>query len=286
MNYAHNFTAGSRANQAVQYLDNDMLRRLAPSVFAEAPHESRSSRYDYIPTSRIVDGLREEGFEPVKVITSRTSDESKKGFEKHMIRFRQRSTGQISVGDTFPEVVLVNSHDGSTSYNLMAGLFRLACSNGMIVPQDEVGEIHIRHKGGQVIDDVIDASFTVLDQSMRAIEVIDQWKGIELDTRQQAALAVGAHYLKFADKDGQIDTPITPDQLLTPRRVGDRSNDLWSTFNVVQENVIKGGLRGVRPAQGQKKHRRVTTREVKGIDGNVHLNKALWKLAEALAVAN
>ncbi|MEA9980016.1 DUF932 domain-containing protein, partial [Pseudomonas sp. RTS4] len=71
--------------------------------------------------------------------------------------------------------------------------------------------------------------------------------------------------------------PITPSQLLLPRRREDRSDDLWTTFNRVQENVIKGGLDG-----RNKKGRRTKTRAVNGIDQDVKLNRALWKLAHAM----
>jgi hypothetical protein len=97
-----------------------------------------------------------------------------------------------------------------------------------------------------------------------------------------AALAEAAHVLRFADADGDINTPIRPDQLLIPRRRDDRANDLWTTFNVVQENVIKGGLSAMgRDANGRR--RRTTTRQVNGIDQDVRLNKALFVLAERMA---
>lgn len=264
------------------FLDNDQLRRMAPSVFAEAPHGSRSDRYQYIPTSRVVDALRGEGFQPVKITTARTRDESRHGFEKHMIRFRRHDAVAV-VGQVLPEIVLVNSHDGSTSYNIMAGLFRLVCSNGLVVPQGNLSaECRMRDGGNQIVDDVIEGSFEVLKQSAAAIETADRWQQIQLSPPQQTALAIGAHHLRFADAEGNVDTPIRPEQFLAARRWDDNKSDLWTTFNRVQENAIKGGLTAVgRDAAGRR--RRTTTREVKGIDGNVNLNKALWKLAEHLA---
>jgi hypothetical protein len=80
--------------------------------------------------------------------------------------------------------------------------------------------------------------------------------------------------LRFADADGEVTTPIAPAQLLAPRRREDTANDLWTTFNVVQENVIKGGLHGV-GRDANNRRRRVTTRAVNGIDQDVKLNKAL-----------
>lgn len=277
----HNFTVGAPTNRATKFLSDDEIRRVAPSVFAESPHDVCSDRYTFIPTAAVLAGLRREGFQPVKVVTSRTRDETKKGFEKHMIRFRREDT-QVVVGDVFPEVVLVNSHDRSTSYNLMAGLFRLACSNGLVVPQEELAQTRIRHTGDHIVDDVIEGSYRVLSESTEAIETAQTWGMIELSQPEQQALAIGAHHLRFADAHGNVETPIRPEQFLTPRRMEDDKNDLWTVFNRVQENAIKGGLRGVtRNARGRL--RRTSTREVKGIDGNVNLNKALWLVAQHIA---
>lgn len=264
------------------FLSNDQLARVAPSVFAESAHESRSSRYSYIPTSKVVDGLRSEGFAPVRVQVSRVRDDGRKGFEKHMIRFRHVDSLVKSVGDVFPEIVLVNSHDGSTSYKLSAGLFRLVCSNGLVVSQGDIDEVRVKHSGKSIVDDVIEGSYRVLHQSQIGVETASRWSQLQLTDGEANALALGAHHLRFADAAGEIDTPIQPAQLLAPRRSDDRKNDLWTTFNRVQENVIRGGLHAyARDNSGRR--RRVSTREVKGIDGNINLNKAMWKLAEHLA---
>ena len=66
-------------------------------------------------------------------------------------------------------------------------------------------------------------------------------------------------------------------QILSPRRWQDESNDLWTTYQRMQENLIKGGLSG-RNAKGGRTH----TRAVRGIDGDVKLNRALWVMAETL----
>jgi hypothetical protein len=44
-----------------------------------------------------------------------------------------------------------------------------------------------------------------------------------------------------------------------------------------------GGLRGTAPATEKSPSRRIRTREVKGIDANVRLNRSLWTLAEKFA---
>ncbi|EPT4935903.1 DUF932 domain-containing protein, partial [Escherichia coli] len=70
-------------------------------------------------------------------------------------------------------------------------------------------------------------------------------------------------------------TPVTPEQIITPRRLEDKQNDLWTTWQRVQENMIKGGLSG-RSASGKN----TRTRGITGIDGDIRINKALWMIAE------
>lgn len=276
---SHNFTSGTPANSPTVFLSDDDLRKQAPSIFAEAAHESRSTRFAHIPTSVVIQGLRREGFQPVKVTVARVRDTDRKGFEKHMIRFRQNDI--VKVGDLVPEVVMTNAHDGSSAGKLSAGIFRLLCSNGLVVSAGPNTEISVRHTG-RAVEDFIEGAFRILSESQLGIEVAGRWSQLQLTDGEAQALAIGAHHARFADPEGNIDTPIQPAQLLRPRRIGDQANDLWTVFNRVQENVIKGGLHAF-ATDAKGKRRKVSTREVKGIDGNLNLNKAMWKMAEHLA---
>lgn len=264
------------------------LRQQVPSAFATEKHESRSARYTYIPTSEVIDGLMAQGFEPFKATQGKSRIEGKTEFTKHMIRFRHASQQNVAVGGDIPEVVLINSHDGTSAYKLMAGIFRLVCSNGLVICSQSMGEISVPHKGN-IVEKVIDGSFEIIDQSRAALGTVDAWKQLRLSAGDQTAFAEAAHELRFADSDGVVDTPITASQLLRPRRSEDRqandwqrpATDLYTTMNVVQENVIRGGLSNWR--RGENGTRRTTTREVRGIDQDVRLNRALWKLAERMA---
>jgi len=91
------------------------------------------------------------------------------------------------------------------------------------------------------------------------------------DTYAEAAL--GLRY----DTEEQA-APVTVSQVLQPRRAVDASSELWSTFNRVQENLVRGGLSGS-AARGRRRR----TRAINGIDQNVRLNRALWTLSERMA---
>jgi len=268
MALATRFGRNSNALRSNIPLDNSQLFRIAPSIFANEAHESRSARYTYIPTIDVLDGLKKEGFQPFFVAQSRSRIEGKSEFTKHMLRLRQ--TGEIEKAEA-NEIILINSHDGTSSYQMMAGCFRFVCQNGMVTG-DIVEDIRVRHKGN-IVHNVIDAAYTIVDDFETVTESIDGMKSTLLLPEEQEIFAEAALSLKYDENEA----PITPNQLLSTRRIADRNPDLWSNFNRVQENIIRGGLRG-RTASGN----RTTTREVKSIDNNVKLNKALWILADGM----
>lgn len=251
-------------------LTDDQILKVAPSIFAAAKHESRSSRYTHIPTAEVLRGLRREGFSPFMVCQTRTRDESKREHTKHMVRLRHAN--QIGASEA-NEIILLNSHDGASSYQMLAGVFRFVCANGMVCG-DAQGDIRVRHSG-DVLDNVIEGAFTVL----KGFDAVDDqrgaMKGLVLNPGEQAAFANAALALRY---DTELTpAPVTEDQLLRARRAADQGDDLWTTFNRVQENMLRGGLAG-RSALGK----RMTTREVTGIDQGIKLNRALWVLAESM----
>jgi len=264
-----------------QSLSLDEMRARLPAIFAEAPHESRSDRYVYIPTHNLLEGLIKEGFEPVEARVSKAREESRKGFTKHMVRFRAAGQKMTAVGDTSFEAVMRNAHDGTAAYDFMAGLFRLACLNGMVVSDGEFASAHVRHSGNRdkQLTQVIDAVYSVVKEAPKVLEAPRLWASIPLRREEQMAMAESARTIRFGDAEGNVDTPIRAEQLLFARRPADDQADLWSTFNRIQENVIRGGL----SAHNTTTHRRSTTREVRGIDADIKLNKALWQLGTKMA---
>ena len=260
-------------------LSNERIAQFAPSVFAAEAHASRSDRYAYISTAQVLEGLRNEGFEPMAVGQTRCRDASKREFTKHLLRFRHRDSlqGGLVVGQEVPELVLVNSHDGASAYNLMGGIYRLVCSNGMIVGNTS-SEVKVRHSGN-VVGNVIEGSFEVIDSIKKVIPVIDDWKKLDLTYEQRKAYAEAALGLRWdADEAGNVQAPVSATSLLNTRRYEDRKDDLFTTFNVVQENLIRGGIRG----EGST-GRRMTTRAVSSVSENVKLNRALWSLTSKMA---
>lgn len=271
------FDAGQRA------LTEDELFRIAPSIFACDAHHSRSERFAPIPTIEVVRSLNKEGFSVVgaKQALVRNGNVS---HGKHMLRLRRIDDRQYEVGDSVFELLLKNANDGSAAYDLLAGLFRVLCKNSLVAEPTEAQTLRVRHTG-DVQQKVIEGSYTVLERAEEIADKAQRWGGIQLTEQHRLAFAKGALVERFGEVENQPGTPdtdIQPTQVLAARRYEDHGRDLWKTFNVVQENLMRGWLTSTgRTANGQR--RRSTTREVNGIDQSVAFNRGLWTMADWLA---
>lgn len=254
-------------------LSNEELNELAPSAFATQPWYAQSERYAFVPTSNVIEGMRSAGFLPYNALQSRSRISGKQFFTKHIIRFRPQNVTLAQVGDTTVEAVLINSHDGTSAYEVSLGAFRLACLNGMMVAEGLTDIVKIRHTGN-IIQSVVDATSRILEAAPKVVDAISRWKTIDLAPSEARILAEEAHSLRF---DEGTPAP-TAEKLLQPRRMADSGTDLWTTFNRIQENAVEGGLRTYSPTG-----RRNRTRPVVGIAENSKLNRALWSLAEKMA---
>lgn len=254
-------------------LSLETLERNIPSIFAAEAHQSRSARYTYIPTLDILQGMIKEGFIPVQAMQAKPRIQDKMNFAKHLIRLRRKDDLGKYNPESF-EIVLVNSHDGSSTYNLMNGVFRMVCENGLI-SGDVENDYKIQHKGN-IIDNVIEAAYTVLGTADQTMEDIQEMKGIELKQEEKLLLAEYSLKARFEDKE-EDEIPLQPRHLLRPRRYDDNKNDLFTTMNVIQENALKGGITNF-----DKDFKRKTTRAINGIDQNIKVNKLIWSFAEEL----
>lgn len=273
----------TRTPRATHALSLEELASQAPSIMAIDKHASRSEKFIAVPTIDVVKELQRHDFLPVGAKQSRTRDPSRKHYTKHLIRFRHSSTIAPSrETEGVPEIILRNANDGTSSYDLMAGVWREVCLNGLVVCTRGLDSVKVRHNGRKVIEDVIEGTYRVLGQTETYMAAPAHWQGITVSRDAAITYAESAHMLRFDNNE----TPIKPEQLLTPRRPEDRATDLWTVFNVVQENAIKGGLSAVRASidsSGRRTTRRVTTRTVNGIDQDVKINQALWQLTERMA---
>jgi|WetSurMetagenome_2_1015567.scaffolds.fasta_scaffold447783_1 hypothetical protein len=265
-----------------QIMTLENVRSIAPSVFAEHPWEGVSSRYAFIPTVKIVQSLLSEGWDITKAEQQKTRIEGKGNFTRHLLRFR-RPGNDFAVEGLYPEIILINSHDRGSAFQMHAGFFRLVCFNGMIVADLTFGKISIRHSGN-VIDDVRRGADEIAGSLPKMLESVKEMQAIELTPDERGVFAMAAKALKYDEND-----TIKPSEILRARRTGDEKNDLWTTMNVIQENLTKGGVRYLKPAHRNENGNyipssRRRTMAIKSIQEDIRINKALWLLAEEMKI--
>ncbi len=247
-------------------LTREELMQVVPSVFGKrnTHPEARTIR---IPTITVLESLQREGFQPFFACQTRVRDPGRRGYTKHMLRLRR--DGEIN-GQHVPEIILLNSHDGTSSYQMLPGYFRFVCQNGCVCGQSlgkcvfhtgrRSGESYRRGlRGGGVFD--------------RIEEKRDAMQSLVLPPPARRALAQAALTYRYGDEH----QPVTTADILTPRRREDYGKDLWSAYQTIQENMLKGGISG-RSARGKRIH----TRAIHSIDTDIKLNRALWVMAETL----
>src|SRR5260370_1126853 len=259
-------------------ISDDEMRRFAPSVFASQPIEGVSERYSFLPTSSILTGMRENGWVPVRAQEQSILTEVRRAFQKHIVPFaRVKHSLTLEKNQVRPEVVLVNSHDKSSAYQLHCGLFRLVCTNCMVVSDGTFQRISIKHSGFNP-ESVIEASFKVLTAVPDIMNKVQLFQDRILTDAEQLALATGAAAYRWEDL---TKAPVSPSMLLNPRRYGDGAKDLFITFNCVQENIIHGGQRD-RSRRRPDGSRMPKSRAIKVFDEDMKLNKALREMPEVL----
>ncbi len=261
-------------------LSREQIQAIAPSVFAEREDDSRSNRYSFVPSSHLLDRMEDEGFMVVGAQEQRSRQSDGTPTRKHLLRFAHVDMLRMP-GEHRIEVAMINSHNGTSSYKLMAGIFRPVCTNGLMVGT-QVSEICVRHTG-HAAEDIIAASIKLAGETPHLLYEIQRMQGIIIPYKDQLDMAYEAARLRLGDDYRKV---LNPELLLTPRRYEDIGYTtggpatLWQAFNRIQEHLIKGGapLRPQIPADGTRPARR-HLRAVNGIDGNTKLNRELWDLA-------
>jgi hypothetical protein len=275
---ATRFACATRVLRSATALDEDQMRAVAPSIFAEGKHASRSERYTYIPTIDVLRGLCREGFRPFMVAQGRCRVPGKEDYTKHLIRLRHARDGEgaAHARPEAHEIILINSHDGVSSYQMLAGVLRFVCLNSLVVG-DIARDIRLPHKGN-IQHEVIEGAFRVRSDFEAIDASTEAMKAVDLQPAEEQVFARAALALRFGERpEGVPPAPVTAEQLVVARRPEDQGRSLWNNFQRIQENVLRGGLEG-RSAQG----RRMRTRDVSSIDRGVSLNRALWMLAEEM----
>jgi len=242
---------------------------------AEIEKLGLSKHYSFVPTMKVVNDLRTLGYEVTDAVQVKSRKKSTNGYQKHMITF-EHPKYKVDNSEEYPQILLTNSHDGGNAFTLSAGIFRLVCSNGLVIKTEDYGSARLVHKG---------YSFEAVQKLVKEFEEtvgevlnkITEMKKVELNREQQMKFAKQAALLRFTEKsynEDNIDKVIDLDDLLNVERVEDAGNGLYEVFNRVQESLIQGKFHYL---GGNKKFRKA--RPIKNFKQSINVNKKLSTLA-------
>ena len=270
-----------------QALNDKELEYLCPVAFKSTMTQKEitklglSKHYSFVPTMNVVNDLRDLGYEVVDAKQVKARKKSTNGYQKHMITF-EHPKYKVEGKEEYPQILLTNSHDGGNAFTLSAGIFRLVCSNGLVIETEDYGSARLVHKG---------YSFEAVQKLVKEFEEtvgevltkITAMKQVELTKQQQIEFAKKAALLRFTAKsynEDNIADVVSIDDLLNVDRKEDAGNGLYEVFNRVQESIVQGKY--LYAASGKVNDADTKTRKarpIKNFKQSIDVNKKLSALA-------
>lgn len=266
------------------FLTKEEIQTQCPLAFKSAPtNPAVSGKYLFVNTETIIDDLAKLNWFPV-VAKQRRSKGKDTIYSKHMISFQNPDImikGKDG-DDAFPRIILTNSHDGLQAFKFSVGIFRLVCSNGLVVADEKFSDFRIRHKG-YTFAELREVVLQAVRDLPNRVEVLNKMKSTILTPEQKNQLALEAMLVRAgvdptSEKAStfQYDQE-TLDEILEPKRKEDQGSDLWRVFNVVQEKIINGEFHAA--LKGAKVRK---VKAIRSFERDLQINKELFKNATAL----
>ena len=266
------------------YLTKAQVREMCPVAFATKPtNPDVSDKYLHVNSETIIDDLEKLGWKPVTA-ASRAQRNKATIFSKHMISFQNPDImikGKDG-DDAFPRIIMTNSHDGLNSFQFKVGIYRLVCSNGLVIADEEFSTFKIRHKG-YTFEELREVVNQAVQDLPNKVEVLNKMRQRTLTEEEKTQLALNAMLVRAGiaiDSDEakkfEYDEETLQD-ILEPTRNEDKGDDLWKVFNVVQEKITQGGFAAA--LKGAKVRK---VRKIKSFEKDLKVNQELFKLATAL----
>lgn len=252
------------------FLSDQEIQLAAPSIYTnKMKHTASEERYVFIPTNEVIKGLKDFGWEVSKASQMKTKLKENSGFQKHFVHLRNP---KLFVGvnkneiEAVPEILLVNSYDARCSFKMFIGMFRVACSNGLIIQSSQLDNMVIPHRGDSV-EELPTLVPVIMNNVDKACSMMEKMKRIKLTPAQQRKFAIEACRSRW-DYNYQL---LETKEILEPAREADESTDLWTVFNRLQEKLIRGGWKGI----GGR-----AVKALKNPDRELMTNRRLFEIAE------
>ena len=261
--------------KTVKPLSNDELFNVAPSIFSESPIETVSDKYAFVPTHKLLDIFRDAGYYPIMASESKAREENQ-GYQKHIILFRSlENLLRPNAKDEYEDIVLTNSHNRTSSFIVDLAIFRIVCSNMLVVPSKSFVHHSIVHVGFNK-NKVKNAIAEVTSYMPKIKELVATFKSIHLTKAEEQMLANAAIDIRFDTNTHYIEA----DELLKVNYEEDNVPTLWSAYNRIQEAMIRGGVK----MKNLITNKTFTSKAINGIDATIKFNKELFEAVEQVAL--
>ncbi|WP_418187057.1 DUF932 domain-containing protein [Aliarcobacter lanthieri] len=261
--------------KTVKPLSNDELFKVAPSIFSENPIETVSDKYAFVPTYKLLDTFRDAGYYPIMASESKAREKNQ-SYQKHIIQFRSlENLLRPNAKDEYEDIVLTNSHNRTSSFIVDLAIFRIVCSNMLVVPSRSFVHHSIVHVGFNK-EKVKQAINEVTSYMPKIKEIVATFKSIHLTYAEEQMLANAAIDIRFDTSTHYIKA----DELLKVNYEEDKASTLWSAYNRIQEAIIRGGVK----MKNLITNKTFTSKAINGIDATIKFNKELFEAVEQVAL--
>lgn len=259
----------------LQGLTPEQIKEKAPQVYTDRPFDSVSKKYTFLPTHRIIDDMEKLGWKVSDAKSMRTKDPIQKQHGKHIVMFFhpdiyiKDSEGGV---EAYPQILIQNNSRGWGKFKFEIGIFRLVCTNGLVIKSADYGTFEMRHLGYsfEELKELVEKAVAILPNVVQKINTLSSRMMTDKEMKLFAEKAIQA---RFGEEKLVDESEIQ--QVLQSVRPEDEGNALWMVLNRVQEHLVRGGFTSV---GADKKERKV--RAIKNFMADVELNQKLWSVAE------
>lgn len=255
-----------------QPLSLSELKQSCSSIFTEQPSSQVSGKYTHIPTTIVVEDMMKLGWDPVKAQQVKIR-KGEIGYQKHLIVFQNENL--LIKGDdgddSYVQLLLTNSHNGKSSFRFEVGIFRMICSNGLVIKSTDLGSLKIRHVG-YTFDELQTQLNQFISSLDKVVEKMNVMRNKNISVNEAKQIAQRALQIRFNTKEKYDDNLLT--NIITPIRIEDNGESLWKFFNVIQERITNGNFNYKNGTKTRK------ARKIKNFQQDMKLNQQLWEMAE------
>lgn len=270
-------------------LTTDRIRQLAPSVFSQTKAEHLTDRYVPLHTADLIPVLADYGYQPVQAAQKRSRTANPE-HSMHMLAFAKPDSEDFNGGSGLrSEIVLYNSHDGTGAVRIFAGAFRFICSNGIVAGDGFNSRTYHNRTAMSAFEEVLRNTIDNLPMMMAQIETL---RNTYIDREQARDMAIKAVATRWDSYNGEAKRGVyavskTVEDVLQAQRIDDTTNDAWTVWNRIQENIIRGNafIKSITDVENNPNGVMRKARPINSIKQHQQINNDLWNIADELVDA-